>query len=72
MRRFADTGGREWTAALAAGSYGSVTLMFSAAGDTTIYWLALEAATAAEGQAMLAAFSDDELRERLATAEVWA
>jgi hypothetical protein len=71
MRRFDDAEGREWTAALSAGSYGSITLMFSARGDTTIYWLALEAATAAEGHDMLAAFSDDELRERLSTAEAW-
>ena len=71
MRRFADPGGREWTVALSAGSYGSVTLMFSATGDTMIYWLALEATTSAEGQEMLAGFSDEELRERLEQAEAW-
>lgn len=71
MRRFADTGGREWTVALSAGSYGSVTLMFSARGDTAIYWIALEATTSAEGQEMLAGFSEDELRARLEAAERW-
>ncbi len=71
MRRFADEAGLEWTVALSAGSYGSITLMFSAAGDTTVYWLSLEATTAAEGQDMLAGFSDDELRRRLAAAEAW-
>lgn len=71
MRRFADEAGREWTVALSAGSYGSVTLMFSATGDTTIYWITLEAATAAEGQEMLAGFSEDELRVRLDAAEAW-
>lgn len=71
MRRFADAAGTEWTVALSAGSYGSVTLMFSAAGDTSIYWLALEVETAAEGQEMLAGLSEDDLRERLAVAEMW-
>lgn len=71
MRRFVDTAGVEWTVALSAGSYGSITLMFAATGDTTIYWVMLEAATAAEGQEMLDAFSEAELCERLATAEAW-
>ena len=71
MRRFVDAAGREWTVALSAGSYGSVTLMFSVAGDTAVYWGALEAETAAEGHEMLAGFSDDELRERLNGAEAW-
>ncbi|PSQ91864.1 MAG: hypothetical protein BRD57_03710 [Proteobacteria bacterium SW_6_67_9] len=71
MRRFTDRDGVEWTVALSAGSYGSITLMFSAQGDTRVYWIALEAATAAEGQTMLAELSDDELRSRLAVAEPW-
>lgn len=71
MRRFQDTDGLEWTVALSAGSYGSVTLMFAATADTAIYWLALEAATAAEAQELLDGFSDDDLRQRLARAERW-
>ncbi|MDZ7748496.1 MAG: HAD-IA family hydrolase [Halofilum sp. (in: g-proteobacteria)] len=71
MRRFTDAAGQEWTVALSAGSYGSVTLMFARAGDTGVYWLALEATTSAEGQEMLARFSDDELRTRLEAAEAW-
>lgn len=71
MRRFHDADGLEWTAALSAGSYGNVTLMFAATADTAIYWLALEAATAAEGHELLAGFSDEELRQRLAHAEQW-
>lgn len=71
MRRFQDADGLEWTAALSPGSYGSVTLMFAATADTAIYWLSLEAATAAEAQELLAGFSDDELRRRLARAEQW-
>ena len=71
MRRFPDHAGREWTVGLSAGSYGAITLMFSATGDTAVYWLALEAATAAEGEEMLAGFSEDDLRERLAAAEAW-
>ncbi len=71
MRRFADQGGVEWTVALSAGSYGNITLMFCARGDTSVYWIALEATTAAEGESMLAALSDDELRARLADAEAW-
>lgn len=71
MRRFTDQGGIEWTVALSAGSYGSITLMFSARGDTSVYWAALEATTAAEGQSMLASFSDAELRTRLADAASW-
>jgi len=71
MRRFHDASGTEWTVALSAGSYGSMTLMFSPAGDSAIFWLALEAATAAEGQDMLAGFSDAELCRRLDLAERW-
>ena len=71
MRRFQDGEDREWTVAVASGSYGAMTLMFSPAGDARICWVALEATTAAEAQDMLTNFSDDELRVRLATAEVW-
>lgn len=71
MRRFHDTGGMEWTVAVSAGSYGAMTLMFAAAGDSRVFWLALEAENAAEAQAMLSGFSDEELRSRLADAEWW-
>lgn len=71
MRRFHDAHGLEWTVALSAGSYGSVTLMFAAAADTAVYWLSLEAATAAEAQELLDGFSDEELRQRLVRAEQW-
>lgn len=70
MRRFHDPQGTEWTVALSRGSYGSVTLVFAATGDTgRIYWSALEAATAAEGHGMLAGLSEAQLRERLAGAQ---
>lgn len=71
MRRFHDGAGVEWTVAVSAGSYGAITLMFAAAGDSSVCWLALEADNAAEAQIMLADFSDDELRSRLARAEWW-
>ena len=71
MRRFADAEGLEWTVALSVGSYGSVTLMFSATGRPDLYWLTLEVESAAEGQSMLADLSDDELRQRLEEAELW-
>ena len=70
MRRFLDESGAEWTVALSSGSYGSISLVFSATGDVgSLYWLALEAETAAEGQQMLSRQTDDELRERLSRAE---
>lgn len=71
MRRFSGDDGLEWTVALSAGSYGSVTLMFATTADSAIYWLSLEAATAAEARELLDGFSDDELRRRLARAEPW-
>lgn len=71
MRRFHDGDGVEWTVAVSAGSYGAITLMFAAAGNSGVCWLALEADNAAEAQVMLADFSDDELRSRLARAEWW-
>ncbi len=71
MRRFRDAQGAEWTAAVSAGSYGAMTLMFAVAGDTAVCWLALEAENAAEAQQMLADFSDDELRERLGQSRWW-
>jgi hypothetical protein len=45
--------------------------MFAAAGNSGVCWLALEADNAAEAQTMLADFSDEELRLRLARAEWW-
>ncbi|MEX1082285.1 MAG: hypothetical protein WD382_08655 [Halofilum sp. (in: g-proteobacteria)] len=72
MRRFVDGSGTEWTVALSNASYGSISLVFSATGAPgSLYWLALEAATAAEGQALLDGESDDDLRARLARAETW-
>lgn len=71
MRRFHDSDGLEWTVALSPASYGSVTLMFAAPADTAIYWLSLEATTAAEAQELLDGLSDGDLRERLARAEQW-
>jgi len=71
MRRFRDDAGTEWTVALSAGSYGSMTLMFAATGSTELYWLALEAASSAEGQDLLDGLSEDELRARLGRAEHW-
>lgn len=71
MRRFHDEAGAEWTVAVSAGSYGAMTLMFAATGDSAVSWLALEAENAAEAQQMLADFSDDELRARLARSEWW-
>lgn len=72
MRRFLDGSGREWTVALSGGSYGSMALVFSATGDSgSLYWIALEAETAAEGQDLLSRQTDDELRQRLARAEAW-
>jgi hypothetical protein len=71
MRRFHDGEGVEWTVAVSAGSYGAITLMFAAAGNSGVCWLALEADNAAEAQTMLADFSDEELRVRLARAEWW-
>lgn len=71
MRRFHDGEGAEWTAAVAAGSYGAVTLMFAANGNSAVCWLALEADNAAEAETMLAELSDADLRSRLARAEWW-
>lgn len=72
MRCFTDQGGIEWTVALSRGSYGSMTLIFAAAGDTRIYWNSLEeAATASAGHDMLARLSEADLRERLAHAELY-
>lgn len=71
MRRFHDEAGAEWTVAISAGSYGAMTLMFAAAGDSAVAWLALEAENAAEAQQMLAGFSDEQLRERLARSQWW-
>ncbi len=72
MRRFLDASGTEWTVALSSASYGSISLVFSATGDSArLYWLTLEAETAAEGQALLERQSDDDLRVRLAQAESW-
>lgn len=72
MRRFVDASGVQWTVALSNASYGSVSLVFSATGDPgNLYWLALEAETAAEGQALLERQSEDELRDRLARAQSW-
>lgn len=71
MRRFHDGEGMEWTVAVSAGSYGAITLMFAATGDSGVCWLALEADNAAEAEIMLADFSDEELRARLARAEWW-
>jgi len=72
MRRFHDSEGVEWTAAVSAGSYGAITLMFAATGDSAVCWLPLEADNAAEAQSMLADFSDQELRSRLARSEWWS
>ena len=72
MRRFVDGNGTEWTVALSNASYGSITLVFSATGDPgSLYWLGLEAETAAEAQILLDGQSDDDLRARLARAESW-
>lgn len=72
MRRFVDAAGMEWTVALSSASYGSISLIFSATGDPgRLYWLTLEAQTAAEGQALLEGQSEDELRARLAQSESW-
>ncbi len=71
MRRFHDDSGVEWTVAVSAGSYGAITLMFAASGDSGVCWLAFEADNAAEAQSMLADFSDEELRARLERAEWW-
>ena len=73
MRRFLDDSGAEWTVALSSGSYGSISLIFAASGEAgSLYWLALEVQTAAEGQQLLSEQGDDELRARLARAESWA
>jgi hypothetical protein len=71
MRRFQDGEGVEWTVAVSAGSYGAITLMFAARGDSGVCWLALEADNAAEAETMLAELSEDDLRARLARAEWW-
>lgn len=71
MRRFHDSEGVEWTVAASAGSYGAITLMFAAAGNSGVCWLEFEADNAAEAEVMLAEFSDEELRSRLARAEWW-
>lgn len=72
MRRFLDEHGAEWTVALSSGSYGSISLVFAASGEVgSLYFLAIEAETAAEGQQMLKNQTEEELRERLARAESW-
>lgn len=71
MRRFVDDHGIEWTVALGRASYGEMTLLFSARGNDAVYVVALEAATSAEGQDLLASLEVVDLRRRLAGAELW-
>lgn len=71
MRDFVDHRGKHWEAAIGKESYGTLVLLFSAAGSGEIRRLVLEAASRLEAEGELARLNTDDLRSRLRDAEPW-
>jgi hypothetical protein len=71
MRTFTDNEGHEWEAAAAFGSFGAVQLIFSRRNGEELRSCGMQAETLHDAQQELAACTDDALRERLRTAELW-
>jgi len=69
MRRFNDTTGVEWTAALWCGSYGEVRIVFSRTGSSEVFTTPLEAESLASGEVLLLEIADHDLCQRLDAAE---
>ncbi len=69
MRTFDDAQGRRWQAATMFGSYGEAHLIFSRIDGDDLLAIAMPDATLREADERLAAFSTEELRERLGSAK---
>ena len=72
MRSFSDNQGQEWQADVMDASYGNMLMLFWRLGSFDIYKSPLQAGNHLSAEHEVAAFSDDELRARLASAEPWA
>lgn len=72
MRSFSDSNGQEWQADVMVGSYGSTLMLFWRLGSFEVFKSPLRAGNHLAAEHEVAAFSDDELRARLASAELWS
>ena len=71
MRSFDDPHGQHWQAALLAGSYGNVMLVFSPLQAGALRRCTLQVSNMAEATALLAALDEDGLRAMLLEADPW-
>lgn len=72
MRSFNDSNGQEWQADVMDASYGNMLMLFWRLGSFDMFKTPLNAGNHLAAEHEVAAFSDDELRTRLASAEPWA
>ncbi|HEY8586730.1 MAG TPA: hypothetical protein VIL60_08410 [Rhodanobacter sp.] len=71
MRSFDDSVGGCWQVAVLAGSYGSMWLVFSRAGDSEVRKLALDVDNMGLAEQQLAGTEESELRQLLADSVPW-
>lgn len=72
MRSFSDSNGQEWQADVMDASYGSMLMLFWRLGSFEVFKSPLRAGNHLAAEHEVAAFSDEELRARLAGAEPWS
>ncbi|MGH8278905.1 MAG: hypothetical protein ACRETQ_05000 [Gammaproteobacteria bacterium] len=72
MRNFTDIHGQEWHADVLDASYGTMLVLFWRLGSFEVFKSPLRAGNHLSAENEVAAFSNEELCERLAQAEPWS
>lgn len=72
MRSFNDSHGQEWHADILDASYGNTLMLFWRLGSFEMYKTPLSAGNHLSAEHEVAAFTDDELRQRLEAADPWS
>lgn len=72
MRSFSDSNGQVWQADVMDASYGNMLMLFWRLGSFDVFKSRLQASNHLSAEHEVAAFSEEELRSRLETAEPWS